>query len=371
MKGFFRYISFKRSVALCNLFSLSVTTATSKSTNCNFIQYVPSNMHSSMTCFLLLWLNHHMMTSSNENIFRVTGPLCGEFTSHRLIPDKRPVTRRFDAFFDLRLNKRLIKQSRGWWFETPSHPLWRHSNVVLIDSFDTVMHIFYSCFTGSEATSWLPQRQWNKLPNHEKTQQCGDKCVRVVCDVLSNHYSGLMASAMASKITGISIVSCNICSDADWRKHESSASLNFVEGNPSVTGGLPSQRASDAVNVSIQWTIEMLVIWASFGNSLWRHYNAKSVASVAWQPPISPLNNERQHDDLYLALIVLYHQHNNFDVLSRVVSLKHWNVIFMKIPSASQYVSSKWRHRPLGKHFWCSSNWLHFFVNVFQIENNK
>ena len=38
-----------------------------------------------------------MMTSSNGNIFRVTGHLCGEFTGHR------PVTRRFDVFFDLRL----------------------------------------------------------------------------------------------------------------------------------------------------------------------------------------------------------------------------------------------------------------------------
>ena len=32
----------------------------------------------------------------------------------------------FDVFFDLRLIKRLIKQSWGWWFETPSGPLWRH-----------------------------------------------------------------------------------------------------------------------------------------------------------------------------------------------------------------------------------------------------
>ena len=29
---------------------------------------------------------HFMMTSSNGNIFRVTGPLCGEFTGHRWIP---------------------------------------------------------------------------------------------------------------------------------------------------------------------------------------------------------------------------------------------------------------------------------------------
>ena len=50
-------------------------------------------------------------------------PVPGEF------PAQRPVTRSFDVFFDLRLNKRLSKQSQGWWFETPSRPLWRHRNV--------------------------------------------------------------------------------------------------------------------------------------------------------------------------------------------------------------------------------------------------
>ena len=34
----------------------------------------------------------------------------------------------FDVFFNLRLNKRLSKQSRGWLFETLSCPLWRHCN---------------------------------------------------------------------------------------------------------------------------------------------------------------------------------------------------------------------------------------------------
>ena len=51
-----------------------------------------------------------MMTSSNGNIFRVTGPLCGEFTGPGEFPTQRPVTRSFDVFFDLRLNKRLNKQ---------------------------------------------------------------------------------------------------------------------------------------------------------------------------------------------------------------------------------------------------------------------
>ena len=49
-------------------------------------------------------------------------PVPGEF------PAQRPVTSSVDVFFDLRLNKRLSKQSWGWWFETLSCPLWRHRN---------------------------------------------------------------------------------------------------------------------------------------------------------------------------------------------------------------------------------------------------
>ena len=47
-------------------------------------------------------------------------PVTGEF------PSQRPVTRSFDVFFDFRLNKRLSKQTRRRWFETPSRSLWRH-----------------------------------------------------------------------------------------------------------------------------------------------------------------------------------------------------------------------------------------------------
>ena len=73
-----------------------------------------------------------IMTSSNGNMLRFTGfwagnspvtarnsPVTGEFPSHR------PVTRNFDVFFDQHLNKRLSKQSRRRWVETPSRSLWR------------------------------------------------------------------------------------------------------------------------------------------------------------------------------------------------------------------------------------------------------
>ena len=56
-------------------------------------------------------------------ICAMNSPVPGEF------PAQRPVTRSFDDYFDLRPNKRLSKQSLGWWFETLSPLLWRHRNV--------------------------------------------------------------------------------------------------------------------------------------------------------------------------------------------------------------------------------------------------
>ena len=84
------------------------------------IQLLDRNMGSGI---LILY---SMMTSSNGNIFRVTGqalcagnsPVPVNSTAHR------PVTRSFDVFFDLRLNKRLSKQPWGWWFDTPSWSFW-------------------------------------------------------------------------------------------------------------------------------------------------------------------------------------------------------------------------------------------------------
>ena len=69
------------------------------------------------------WWHHQMGT------FSALVAIC---LGKSLVPDKfhaqRPVTWSFDVFFDLRLNKRLSKQSWGWWFETLSSSLWRHCN---------------------------------------------------------------------------------------------------------------------------------------------------------------------------------------------------------------------------------------------------
>ena len=96
------------------------------------IYFIHSDNHSQsckkVISFMVTPLKH-MMMSPNGNIFRVTGHLCGEFTSPS--PAQRPVTWSFDVFLDLRLNKRLSKGWWGWLFEMLSCPLWCHRNATL------------------------------------------------------------------------------------------------------------------------------------------------------------------------------------------------------------------------------------------------
>ena len=70
-----------------------------------------------------IWWRHQMETfSALLALCAGNSPVNGEN------PTQRPVTRSFDVFFDLRLNRWLSKQTWGWWFETPSWPLWRYCN---------------------------------------------------------------------------------------------------------------------------------------------------------------------------------------------------------------------------------------------------
>ena len=68
------------------------------------------------------WPDLYMMASSLLALCVGNSPVPGEF------PSQRPVTWRFDVFFDLCQIKGLSKQSWGWWFELPSCPLWCHCN---------------------------------------------------------------------------------------------------------------------------------------------------------------------------------------------------------------------------------------------------
>ena len=73
--------------------------------------------HSSLICNRVIHDD-----SSYWHIFWVTVP--------RWIPLKRPVTRSFEVFVDVRLNKQLRKKSICRWFQIPWRSLWRHCNVI-------------------------------------------------------------------------------------------------------------------------------------------------------------------------------------------------------------------------------------------------
>ena len=94
----------------------------------NVIMHIMSQLSklTDMEITHLSWWRHQMETfSALLAICAGNSPVSGEF------PTQRPVTRSFDIFFDLRLNKRLSKQSWSWWFETLACPLWRQCNVKL------------------------------------------------------------------------------------------------------------------------------------------------------------------------------------------------------------------------------------------------
>ena len=61
------------------------------------------------------------------------------------------------------------------------------------------------------------------------------------------HYIDVIMGAMASQITGVSIVYSSVCQTSKLRV------TGFCEGNSPVTGEFLSQMASNAENVSIFW----------------------------------------------------------------------------------------------------------------------
>ena len=83
--------------------------------------------------YIITWWCHQM------EIFSALLAICAGNSPVGEVPAQRPVTRSFDVFFDLCLNKRSSKQSRDCWFEAPSRPLWCHCNDMMFDA----LNVFY------------------------------------------------------------------------------------------------------------------------------------------------------------------------------------------------------------------------------------
>ena len=106
------------------------------------------------------WWRHKMESFSAPLALREGNPpVTGGF------PSQRPVTRSFDLFFDLRLNKRLSKQMRRRWFESPSRSLWRHCNESIETSIFYVIwlvELFYSKYEFANKM-YIPIHVCNKV----------------------------------------------------------------------------------------------------------------------------------------------------------------------------------------------------------------
>ena len=213
-------------------------------------------------------LQYIKMTLSNGNIFRVTGPLLGEFTGHWWIL----LTKASDAelwCFLWSTPEKIIKQSRRRWFETPLHLIWRRCSAKKRNMFNVLRHnitvpipISLQLFLLLDftiplviSTGWL-KILWFLNFIHKW-------CPHVlVClsllwrhnghDGVSNHqpHDCLLNRLFRRRLKKTSKLSV----------------IGLCAGNSPLTGEFPAQRASNAENVAI----------------LWRHHVSISIMKLQW-----------------------------------------------------------------------------------------
>ena len=117
-----------------------------------------------------LYITWYMMTSSNGSIFRVTGPLCGEFIGHRWIPHTKASDAELWCFFF------ICAWINGWVNNHETGDLKRrraHYNVIVMIDLKTFLHDLYqACLAGvklgkQQLTHFLPTfERINTLAGH-------------------------------------------------------------------------------------------------------------------------------------------------------------------------------------------------------------
>ena len=184
------------------------------------------------------WWRHQMEAfSALLAICAGNSPVPGEF------PTQRPVTWSFDVYFDLCPNKRLSKQSWGWWFQMPLRPLWRHRNDGGI--FASVMwqlsHLQRCKITRSLSHETEPNTP-QSLPHNQAlhphpTGPHPLQWRRNECDGVSNHRR----------------LHCllNCWFRRTSKKTSKLRVTGLCAGNSPVTGEFPAQKASNAGNVHL------------------------------------------------------------------------------------------------------------------------
>ena len=183
----------------------------------------------SFVCLYLVHPSNDMMTSSNgKKSALVAGLLCGKFTGHPRIPAQKPVTRSFDVLFDLLLKK------NGWVSYREAGELRRHRAhydvTVMICHALLFILIQYQLLQNEAGHVWFlaiifgmhrSTLQWRHNEHDGVSNQRRLDCL------LNRLFRRRSKKAPTLPVTGLS------------------------EGILPVTGEFPTQRASNAGNVSI------------------------------------------------------------------------------------------------------------------------
>ena len=186
------------------------------------------------------WWHHQM-----ETFFTLLVLCAGNSLVTSEFPSQRPVTQSFDVSFDLCLNKRLSKQSWGWWFQMPSCSLWRHCNVYSITKHCVNISIWYTD-VGTVHKVWRPLLRPKPLswrpPVFSRYSGGSNFCRRR----MSNEHQGILKNWQ---------LDCLFNSFSSWqqRKRQRSALVALCKGNPLVTSGFPWERASNVESISMWW----------------------------------------------------------------------------------------------------------------------
>ena len=133
-----------------------------------------------------------------ETFSRLLAFCAGNTPFNDEFPSQRPVTRSFDVFYHGCLNKRLSKQSWGWWSEMPSRSLWRHCNVV-----------------GLYLVAWpligcLSSVSWQRFTKRRYCFHSPDLTILWMIMMFSEGHSSVVTYAMPNKKRML-ISGCQIC----------------------------------------------------------------------------------------------------------------------------------------------------------------
>ena len=214
-----------------------------------------------------------MMTSSNGNIVRVAGPLCGEFTGHRWIPRTEALWRGVSMFYSIcaRINASVNNREAGNLRRHRAHydvivmnitflgsGMWTNSNHVVMKK-------------ENPRKIWIIQIYTLFVQHQQITLIMHAMLIINIITVTSwaSYCLKILTTRLFVQEPDQTIIKGNMKAPHYYP---------FCDENPALAGGFPIQRANNAKKVSMPWHLLML-IYVCFLN-LWHIYICVCVCAV-------------------------------------------------------------------------------------------